>query len=274
MPAVADLSSRNSAKFATWLYNECVQLEVVFRFQHIVTKNRFDPTHDITSIDIEPVGVEHPEPEHMPCSNLVFAAGAFTTGAFKKVFTKTSQALENRARLYEWFRFRAPHMAYKDDVGLIIPEAAAAVADLDDRVFMVAQPESKTVRVVGLRAGPVDQDFQLEHALGNLGTGTTDLKSAVAPYISIEGFDPTDSKDKKHLMDKGRALTSTAKDGGPIMRKVPFSALGRTSSTGDDSRSCGIWLCYGFGQHGTFLAPGAAKLLVQKMCGDVVKSTS
>ena len=52
-----------------------------------------------------------------------------------------------------------------------------------------------------------------------------------------------------------------------MVTKVPLSVLHGQPPDLVADRTNGVWLCYGFGYHGTYLAPGAAHLLGEMMYG-------
>nr|OQO19828.1 hypothetical protein B0A51_13518 [Rachicladosporium sp. CCFEE 5018] len=95
------------------------------------------------------------------------------------------------------------------------------------------------------------------------------LQNHIDEYTDVHGK-PNKATENKRL-PLGRVLdgykhTSVGRTSSmPVMDKIPWDVLG--SIDGRDS-TLGIHMCYGFGRYGTSLAPGAAKVFVNRIFGE------
>ncbi|KAK3705706.1 hypothetical protein LTR37_013149 [Vermiconidia calcicola] len=254
----------DSTKLASWLYEQCNTLKVDFRLNHVVSEVKFVEDSRLSSVHIRDIKHEDRSAQQLQCGNLILAAGPFTTDIFDSLFEKHRlKDLDNLVQAAHWFRVASDNVTPADDIALLIPKAAKSVPQLRNEITLVAQPEGKTIAVSGLGLATRNVNLGQDEALEPKKAKTSELRSISAKYLNRDGLD---IKDKAHIQSKGRSEISEAKDGAPIIDRVPVSGLGVAHKNEiDDDYLCGVWLCYGFGRHGTMLAPGAARLLVEKM---------
>ncbi|KAK5167028.1 uncharacterized protein LTR77_007757 [Saxophila tyrrhenica] len=257
------LGRLDSTKLASWLLAECQNLDVSFRFNHTIANTSFDDYSKLTGIHLQDYSKEGSF-EALSCSNLILAAGPFTTYIFDQLFANQVVSIDNNIRAAHWFTISATIESAIDDVALRLPKAAATERKLQDQITMVARPTANTVKVTGFGAAVSKVRLPPEQALQARAAKTNELRALTAPYLNREGLN---LKDKKQVQAAGRSELSTADGDAPIIDRVPASALGISTSNGADGYSNGVWLCYGFGRHGTLLAPGAARVLASKMFG-------
>ncbi|KAK6429196.1 hypothetical protein LTR95_014654 [Oleoguttula sp. CCFEE 5521] len=95
------------------------------------------------------------------------------------------------------------------------------------------------------------------------------LENHIDEYTDVHGK-PEKAMENKRL-PLGRVLdgykhTSVGRTSGmPVIDKIPWEVLG---SINDRDSTLGIHMCYGFGRYGTSLAPGAAKVVVNRIFGE------
>ncbi|KAK3700907.1 hypothetical protein LTR37_015710 [Vermiconidia calcicola] len=254
----------DSARLTSWLYEQCNTLNVDFRFNYAVSGVESAEDSKLSSVYIRDIRNEDRPAEQLQCGNLILAAGPFTTEIFDCLFEKHHlQDLHNLVRAVHWFRIASENVTPADDIALRIPKAALSVPQLQNEITLVAQPEGKTIAVSGFGSAVRNINLGQDEALKPKKPKTSALRSISAEYLNKDGLDVMK---KAHIQSKGRSEISEANDGAPIIDRVPVSGLGVAyKNETDDHYLCGVWLCYGFGRHGTMLAPGAARVLVEKM---------
>ncbi|KAK4957981.1 hypothetical protein LTR10_004406 [Elasticomyces elasticus] len=149
-----------------------------------------------------------------------------------------------------------------DDVTLVFPDLAAEIDELEDQITMTGR-KSHTIIVAGLEAVSMDGPAVPEEALDpgtNNKKPTQHLRRLAGKRLGEENVNKDNARSES-------TLTSTSTDGLPIIDKIPAYALGRPEVYGADPKT-GVWLCFGFGMHGTTLAFGAARALSRRIFGE------
>lgn len=154
-------------------------------------------------------------------------------------------------------------VAEEDHTVVRLPTAAKDTKRFEDEVKMSLMPgiKSVTVSAISSKTRPLNLFTKLA-TTPNLSRDDI-LRSLAADFLNHDDFDVMNKK--AHPGKAHCSVISTANDGNPIIDKVPPSALGRLAFKNEDACPMGVWLCYGFGAYGTTLAPGAARILVERM---------
>ena len=224
------------------------------------------PEPTLTSVAIEHASDETPSTA-IECTSLILCAGPFTTGILHHLLPSVLPDLENHVQGSDWFHVKMDGAGNIDDGAIRFPNAAQGEERLQGEVVVRPQVQEKVLAISGLTSNIRNKDLQ-PGLVKTPGRGkTSELKDVAAKLLNPAHVD-LDSK--LDIVDRGRSELSVANGLRPIIDMVPVSAIESSkASTMNGGRGSGIWLCYGFGQHGTMLAPGAAKLLVSKMLGRV-----
>ncbi|KAK4895185.1 hypothetical protein LTR27_006794 [Elasticomyces elasticus] len=149
-----------------------------------------------------------------------------------------------------------------DDVTLVFPDLAAEIDELEDQITMTGR-KSHNIIVAGLETVSMDGPAVPEEAFDpgtNNKKPTHHLRRLAGKRLGEENVNKDNAPGES-------ALTSTSTDGLPIIDKIPAYALGRPEIYGADPK-LGVWLCFGFGMHGTTLAFGAARALSRRIFGE------
>ena len=203
--------------------------------------------------------------EIINCQNLILTAGAFTTGIFEKLFKDNVLKPENHEQSAHWFHIALDDVHPEDDVGLRFPQGVKAEARYQSEVRVALRTEDNVLAVSAMDKETVNADLDRTVAISPRRSKTSELRNISTQLLSGQRVDPTDGK---QLRRKGRSELSVGNGGNPVIDKVSTLDLAVSSDEeGEDDSPCGIWLCYGFGRHGTLLAPGAAQTLVSKIFG-------
>ena len=252
--------------FTAWLRGQCRAHEVELLWGHDVAEIRGSAISDISAVIVQQLESENDGIEciEIGCQNLLLAAGPWTTDIFYDLFEGTSLQLHNRVRNVHHLRSTRSNTSRQDKKALIFPDLAADEDALEDGVTIVAH---KYHDLMAYAADSTVEDDRLPSSATRTKTASPEaaatLRTLVAKRLS---FSP-DS-----LASAVSAPISTASaDGLPLIAKIPCSQLtGSRGKHGDeDQRPTGVWLCYGFGMHGTTLAPGVAKGLARWMFGEL-----
>ncbi|OQO03788.1 hypothetical protein B0A48_10428 [Cryoendolithus antarcticus] len=95
------------------------------------------------------------------------------------------------------------------------------------------------------------------------------LENHIDEYTDVHGKPDKATENKRlplgRVLDGYKHTSVGRKSGMPVIDKIPWAVLG--SINGRDS-TLGIHMCYGFGRYGTSLAPGAAKVVVNRILGE------
>jgi glycine/D-amino acid oxidase-like deaminating enzyme len=201
----------------------------------------------------------------LPCANLILAVGPYTTHLLGDLFTNNTVGLEKNVFSAHWCTVISSTAPNTADVGLLLPEAAASERRLQAGIAMLGRPADNTIKLTAYSAHKRTDHLTSEDALRTRPGKTTELRGLLAPVLNTE---MTDITEKKNMRAAGRSELCTANGEAPIIDRVPPSMLGvATTGEKDGSLEGGVWLCYGFRQYGTSLAPGAARMLASRIIG-------
>jgi glycine/D-amino acid oxidase-like deaminating enzyme len=230
---------------------------VKFVFKHALERVQKSSDDKITSAEV--VCMDSNKTSTIECQNLVIAAGPWTAELFKTLEEDSEYVLENHMRRVPWIGVPLTKFdvgvdgVTKDDHGLILPDAIEKEEVLNKEVVLIPQPARDEPVVIAMatakpeaemEVGPADAlepDFISPKAVRH-------LKSAVVK--KFEALEQNPSLENEIVV--GTSIVSTGPNERPVI----------------DVASPGLWLCYGFGMHGTSLAPGAASALVRRMFGE------
>ena len=240
-------------------------MDVRFCFEKSIFDVDFDTGSKLSSVQIRNASDDSNSAEGIPCRNLVLAAGPFTTRIFSKLFMNTPLELENHVQASNWFQVKTAAMMSGASAAFRFPHAAESEGRIDNEIYMITDPSDNSIAVSGIathvRHIALSKDLAEESKHGK----TSELKVVAAKVLKAN---ETDVETKSNIIRRGCSELSVANGMRPIIDGVPASGIERAfNDEEDDSRPCGVWLCYGFGKFGTMLAPGAAKILVEKMFG-------
>ncbi|EMC99926.1 hypothetical protein BAUCODRAFT_21618 [Baudoinia panamericana UAMH 10762] len=262
----------NTVKLGQWLFNECQQLGVKFHFDRYVCSTTRLSDRDVTSVYICEAANDQMR-TNVKCQNLVLANGPWASKVFSGVASKSTVKLKNNTTTAHWIRLGSGKLHDGDRVGLLLPSLAANSSVLHDKITMICHShDAEATEIILASVDKQSHDrilFRQEALDHNLNGGKTDLglrylQQLAASKISTGGKELSLSDS----MTAGSSLVSTANNQVPIIDKVRKSGLGRVGTVEEDDQRCGVWLCYGFGMHGTTLAPAAAKVLSRRIFGE------
>lgn len=246
---------------ASWLYRECTRYGVKFIFGHQVTGYEMSTHLFLTHIYIAKAN-DRTARKKLACNNLILAAGPFTTGIYNSLFKNSAVKLENNVQGVHGFKAVLDKKEDSEKMVIRLHDAAKDNERLENEVRMARFPLVPFLAVSAVSKTTSTRDFTPDDALSPSVGKSSDLRTIAANYLNHDGMDVADKK--KHGQ-KFRFEICTANGNNPIIDKVPASALGFVVFGDEDLCPFGVWLCYGFGQHGTTLAPGAARLLVSRI---------
>jgi len=206
----------------------------------------------ILSVDVASAEPQEDEvAETIKCQNIIVAAGPWTSGIVSDLLPWANFSVDNHLKRYEQIHIPNMNLAAEDDCGVVFGDGdmtSKAHAEDEDilAAIIIDKGENKHL--------PID--------LAIKGTSSHDTKSV--EYAA-----------KKHLrsyskagMTRACSWVCTATEGGlPIIDKIPAAKVDERFG-GEEESPLGIWLCYGFGTFGTTLAPGAARALRRRICGE------
>lgn len=222
-------------------------------------------TGALSSVHIQDIANNDTSTSRLPCSNLVLAAGPFTTRIFHKLFTNAPLILQNHVQQSHWFHVNTAAVK-KTDSALRLPDAAKDERKLENEIWMVPNAFNHVLCISGITTRVEDEDLSsnLAQVPGRKHTG--ELKAVAARYLDP---DRVDVQSKSNIVERGRSELSVANGMRPIIDYVPTSGIRRDedNTLRSSPDSSGVWLCYGFGKYGTTVAPGAAKILVSMLLG-------
>lgn len=189
------------------------------------------------------------------CNNLIVAAGPWTTEVLRQLLPWTDQP-ENNSQYYDWIRIPRINIRSYDNTGLLLRntadgEGAIAAAQSRSREILVAAISRKRKAAGVIRTSARSQNIIDE----NESSRAKMLATAVVERFHDDNF------------TEGRALISTANNNLPIIGKIPSKVVDARFE-GVDNNPLGIYVAYGFGKHGTTLAPGTATLMRRMICRD------
>lgn len=240
-------------------------LGVKFHFGHLVTNVKFSKEHNVSNVQIRDINDEESTTD-VHCNNLVLAAGAFTTGIFNKLFATAPLELENNMRSAHWFRVKATPDFVDRNAAYRFPHAAESVDRLENEVYIVTDANDSTIVVSNIATSVASKHLNTSLVLDPSHGKISELKNVAARCIENK---VADVLSKSNITTRGRSEISVANDMRPIIDTVTCSGIGLAGMDDlEGQQSCGLWLCYGFGKHGTMLAPGAARMTVSRIFGN------
>ena len=151
----------------------------------------------------------------------------------------------------------------ENDTALGFPDAAESERLLEHEIRMVPNVSQNVLVVSGTTAQLESTDLTSSLARESGRSHTRELRGIAATYLDAARVDV---KDKSNIVESGRSELSVAHGMRPVIDRVLASSIRKDATVlHPGGVSSGVWLCYGFGKHGTMVAPGAAKILVSKM---------
>jgi glycine/D-amino acid oxidase-like deaminating enzyme len=234
---------------------------VKFQWNHEIS--RVQPTQDPRVLNLQLSHVDRHEKaaKQLKCTNLVLAAGPFTTNLVHELFEGHSLPVQTKVQAAHWYDVAIKGLRIDHDMGLRFTDAATEEERLLPELTMLARSKDNCIRVSGFSSRLKVEEMELKRALRPARGKTRQLKELTKPYVNEEAVD---LKDKAHIRT-GRVALSVANGNAPIIDGVTAAALWQAGKS--DPSSAKVWLCYGFGRWGTLLAPGAARMLVSRMVG-------
>ncbi|KAK3070464.1 hypothetical protein LTR53_010420 [Teratosphaeriaceae sp. CCFEE 6253] len=255
----------DTGNLAGWLFGQCQDLGVNFIFNHDVRSIHSDPGQNVSSIEIQRImNLEDRQGprQTIQCQNVILAAGPWTTGILKALCPKSKLDLGNNVKEVLWVRVNEVDMAKGDSIALLLPDVACDDDTLEDEVTMTGRHRSRQVIIAGVSSKSINDDVQPPDAIDpQLGEAKPLHHLQRLAERRLGGITDSD-----HTTE-GFALVSTSARKLPIIDRVPASASSVDNECGADIRQSGVWLCFGFGFHGTTLAPGAARVLCRRLFG-------
>ena len=241
-------------------------MKVSTAFGSVVSGCKVSKSASLTDVYIEK---QDGSKGRLRCQNLILAAGAFTTGILSDLFEHATE-LRNVTREVQRLHVELGAISDEDNVALVLPNATSSVDALRDITMSVCREDKQ------LNVSAMDKHTTLAHISGGLAlqprkAKTTELRQIVSRYLDHANMDITN---KKIHHRAHRSYLSYASGRGPVIDEATPNMLGLNSSDVAASEHSGIWLCYGFGHHGTTLAPGAAEVLVSKLFAAVERRDS
>lgn len=244
---------------ANWVHQRCVDLGVDFKFETLPTKLQKDRAGDITGVKLRGVDAADSSAKVVPCSNLILAAGPFTPAIFQHLCEKPKNAPP----------FPLPPTIVQEahwvDVGTVkVPR--------DDRrytgVVVSDKPKaSEPTRVISMVPRKIaDGDDVLRVAMCQKST-----RSWVNTIQALEDAQPRITEEVAasfgQMIEKHISRSATAK------KEFVGHGAAYVSIPGPEGKavmeiSNGMWLSFGFGAHGTTLAPGVGHHMAQMVDGE------
>ena len=260
---------RNTQKFSSWLYRQCLQHGVQFIFNHKLSAVTSNQDYDLTSVSVQHCHDKESAEQRIRCQNVVFAAGPWSAPLFKRLYKHSPLQLENNITAAHWYRLQVPiDMSEQENVGLVFADMAVADEKLDDKVTIVGQSASRYLSITSVGTAPQNPNLNYLDALEHVENDPRllrHIKKLTAKRLNLGDNDPFETEIGAK---SGLEFVGTSDLQLPVIDKVSASRLGRVCRGHEDKRLCGIWLCFGFGMYGTTLAPGAARVLCRRMFGE------
>jgi glycine/D-amino acid oxidase-like deaminating enzyme len=241
------LQDSSTSSFLHYLYRECDELGVRFRFDQEVINIEKTKQAKITSVDIARVG-NHDRVVEVPCHNIIVAAGSHSLDALHEIvpWIEPRTTLVNDQQYCDWVSFKGPTISNLNQVGLVVHNTTGT-----DPVIVAAQAP-KQLLVATVR--PFD----------NADPKTTKEPTSDAFLIAKGRFGGLIDSAK---MSEGRTIVSTAMDELPHVCRIPSYFIDDRFSDFENESTLGIYLAYGFGMYGTTLSLGVAVALRRMLAG-------
>jgi glycine/D-amino acid oxidase-like deaminating enzyme len=244
------------------VHEQCTTLGVEFYFEHKIVNVDFAVDTGVSGVQIRDVSNEDSIID-MPCSNLVLAAGAFTTGIFETLFTKAPLKLQNHLKASDWFLVRSAQADFTESAAFRFPNAAGSEERLGNEICMVIDSERNIIAISGMAAHIRDKSLNTSLVKDPSHGKISELQRVAAECLNTTLIDV---QEKITTGRRHRWELSMANGMSPIIDGVPRSWAGPSNAAAAETQMPhGVWLCYGFGKYGTVLAPGVAKILLARM---------
>lgn len=249
----------NSISLAMWLKNQCEGYGVVFRFNSHPTKVAQDRAGNITGVKIQSVDADAATAEALKCSHLVLAAGPFTKTLFHQLFPSSPAHLGNRVHTTEWLEIAHPSMVMEQEAGVMIPGPTAEDDAFVGDVGFVVDPSKQALKISCSRKPARASELKQRDALERRHTSAAALSEVadrhLNPAKAVIG-------DQSKIIAHGLAYVSTGPGRAPVIGRVRPQLLDPTSDSADGGT---VWLCYGFGNLGTTVAPGVGAAVAENL---------
>ncbi|GAB7330559.1 hypothetical protein MBLNU13_g02146t1 [Cladosporium sp. NU13] len=246
----SDIGKIATSKFVKFLYQQCREMDVKFRFRQEVANIEKTKNAKLMSLDIAKVG----DPDRfveVPCHNLIVAAGAHTLDALHELvpWIEPRTSLMNIKQHCDFTRVKGHTITDTENLGLVIHTPTS-----NDPVIVAGQSGEE------LKAASVRPRTQ--HVLFDDSEPEADHFSNAASVARDQLSNGVESTKLRN----GVATISTAQDGLPMVCKIP-SALIDDRFEGEDDNPLGFYIAYGFGMYGTTMSLGVATAIRAMMFG-------
>ena len=135
---------------------------------------------------------------------------------------------------------------------------------LGDEICVVVDSEKNTIAISGTAAHIRDKSLSISLVKDPSHGKVSELQKIAANCLNTTSVNVLEkiTAGRRHRWE-----LSVANGMRPIIDGVPGSRAGlsNTDAAVEMQVPHGVWLCYGFGNYGTVLAPGVAKILVARM---------
>lgn len=213
--------------FLEWLYKQCEDLGVQFRFGQEVYRITKSKGH-INEVDIWKTD-DHNREVTIPCHNIIIAAGSRTPEALN-FLTPWSDSLENfDQQQFDWVRYKDVNLkaAHTDQTAIMTRSLDGTYSSI-----FVPQPDSQDILV-----GTV---HDAHYARPNVN------RAEILASSRLNGA----TRDK--VIKQGSTTVSTSYNNRPLVDKVPSVLIDQRYKKAE-STALGIYVAYGFGKFGTTL---------------------
>ena len=246
----------STRRYILWLIEQCENYEVEFRMNeqpHSI--DRHGITGDFVKLLLATANNSQVHSTEIVAHNLVIAAGPWSTQVFHEMIPWSKiDELDNYEQAVDWLRVSGNRL---DDQVVILPDED----NEDESVFLASNQRRETVVISAPAQDRPNRRLPVEKAVKDPETPKTKRLRELAAQ-RVKGYTDT------HIL-KDRSIISAGPDFRAVIDKVPTTTVDRRSPYREHNEPhIGIWLAYGFGMQGTKLAPGVAKVLRRRICGE------
>ncbi|EME49287.1 hypothetical protein DOTSEDRAFT_163528 [Dothistroma septosporum NZE10] len=251
----------DSVKLGHWLHSQCDGYGVEFHFSSHPTKVEKDRAGNVTGVRVQRSDANNGKAETLRCSNLVLAAGPFTKSLFSQLFPGSPLHLENHVRMTQWIKLPHAGFGMGGKAGVVLSNVTTEDDTLKGHLGLVDDPLDGVITASCLRNSARATELKQRDALEGHDHSTVALSELAAKYLdSRKAGVGDDGKVAVH----GSAYVSTGPGSTPVIGMIQPTLLDSVSgSVGGAS----IWLCYGFGDFGTTVAPGVGRVVAEMILG-------
>lgn len=236
------------------IMQRCKDLGVKFCFGSKACGVSRDRSGRISSIEIDEVSATWPTTS-IPCSNLIIAAGPFTTGIYSTLFPNSHLALRNQVQHIEQLKVKDVKIRAEGDEAVSATDLISS--DYPGSITLSASPTDHTAQVYVAREGVEDSSLGAQAAPKH---SKGDVKSLLRLASTlVTSFESDTQINISNVAGVSRSAISTGNNACPVIGKVPSEAPG-------DSE--GVIVAYGFGMFGTTLAPAVGQDVSQLVCNE------